>query len=49
MFVLIKQLGGDDIKRLEDIEYEDRTPADYENTDYHQQHGDYLKSRISKT
>ena len=42
MLVLSKQLGWDDIKRLEDIKYEERAPADDEHKNNYKEHGDNL-------
>ena len=42
MLVLFKQLGGDDIKRLEDIKYKQGTPADDEHKNNYKEHGDNL-------
>ena len=40
MLEIIKELGGDDVEGLEDVENEDWSPANDEDDDHEHQHGD---------
>ena len=46
MLVMVKQLVGDDIKRLKNLEYQEWGPTDDEHKDNNKKHGDNLVINI---
>ena len=46
MLVMVKQLVGNDIKRLENLEYQEWGPTDDEHKNNNKKHGDNLMNTI---